>query len=115
MRVSLQRCQCACLNKQPLSVAFLEEVSQDEDSVHGRAGTQTGSHGEPCRCRWVGGDQNREAAGKCTEEVNLTAYGEGGSHGIKDTGWVLWVLLGRWFLNSQEQSDFTLIPFVSPG
>lgn len=87
MRVSLQSCQCACLNKQALGVDLLEEVSQDEDSVHGRAGTQTGSHRELCRCRWVGGDQNREAGGKCTEKVNLTAYGEGGSDGVKDTGW----------------------------
>ena len=83
---SLQSRQCECLNKQALGVVFLKEVSRDEESRHGRAGTQTGRHREPCRCRGVGGDQNQEAGGQYIEKVNLNACGEGGRHGAKDAG-----------------------------
>ena len=37
---NLQSHQRECLNKQALGVVFLKEVSPDEDSRHGRAGTQ---------------------------------------------------------------------------
>ena len=48
---NLQSRQRECLNKQALGVVFLKEVSPDEDSRHGRAGTQ----GDTGKCVGAGG------------------------------------------------------------
>ena len=48
---NLQSRQRECLNKQALGVVFLKEVSPDEDSRHGRAGTQ----GDTGNCVGAGG------------------------------------------------------------